>query len=354
MLKNILTVLCLAFTASVQGQTAPESRPKEVSTVFSVRHPDAIERMDENPAVTRRMVNELILAFTGKKDLAGAWGSLVQPKDRVGIKVSAAGGRYFSSHPGVVEAIIEGLAAAGIPRTQIIVWDRDLNRLNAAQFNQKRGGYQLRSITGVNDYDRNAVFLAPILGKLIWGDVLFSEKQKRPFNHKVNEGDLLSSSSYIANVLSRQVTKVINVPVLSDEPSCGVAGALYNITVPNVDNWRRFLQSDHSGGESIAALYADEHVGPKVVINIMDGLIAQYANGPDGNGNYSFAHRTLYASSDPVALDATALNLIEAWRVEAKLPPIGARAEWLQTATELGLGNCESSRIQIKEIPSSK
>ena len=63
-------------------------------------------------------------------------------------------------------------------------------------------------------------------------------------------------------------------------------------------------------------------MGPKVVLNLMDGLIAQYGGGPEWQPNYSWTHATLYASKDPVAIDATALRLLEKWRQrgEAALP----------------------------------
>ena len=38
----------------------------------------------------------------------------------------------------------------------------------------------------------------------------------------------------------------------------------------------------------------------------MDGLVAQYAGGPQSQPNYAIHHATLYASKDPVALDAVA------------------------------------------------
>jgi uncharacterized Fe-S center protein len=82
----------------------------------------------------------------------------------------------------------------------------------------------------------------------------------------------------------------------------------------------------------------------------MDGLTAQYAAGPIGNPNYAFAHCTLYASTDPVALDATALRQMEAWRKEAKLPAIGAKAEWLRSAEELGLGQFAEESIVLQTV----
>jgi len=79
----------------------------------------------------------------------------------------------------------------------------------------------------------------------------------------------------------------------------------------------------------------------------MDGLIAQYGGGPGWQPGYSWRHATLYASKDPVAIDATALRLLEAWRAEARLPAITPSAKYLQTAESLGLGNYDVKRIEL-------
>ncbi len=341
-------ILAATFLALLALKTARGAGVPAESVVYSTQRTEAILRLEENRRVTSQMVDDLILAVTGQKSVAAGWRSLVTPKDRIGIKVSAAGGRYFSTHVGVVEAIIAGLEQAGIPAAQIIVWDRDPERLKEARFISKRGGYTVRSTSTPESYDRATELVAPVLGRLIWGDLLFKEKQRKPSMLRASESDMLSSTSHLASVLSREVTKVINVPVLSDESACGVAGAIYNMTIPNIDNWRRFLQSDISGADSIPSLYEDEHIGPKVVLHILDGLVAQYAGGPHGNPNYAFAHGTLYASKDPVAIDTVALRQLETWRHEARLPPIGARAGWLRTAAEAGLGNAEN--IALRKI----
>ena len=159
--------------------------------------------------------------------------------------------------------------------------------------------------------------------------------------------DQLSSQSHFATILSHDVTKIVNVPVLTEEAGCGIAGALYNMTVPNVDNWRRFLQLDASNTESIASLYADDHIAPKVVLTIMDALVAQYAGGPGFQPNYAFHHETLYASRDPVALDSIGLRKLEDWRKPSNLAPIGKRAGWLESAEQLGIGHFAAERIVL-------
>jgi hypothetical protein len=325
---------------------APAPSPPPKSVVYCMADDSSITDFKENPAAVRRMVDDVVMATTDTNDVASAWRSLVKPGDKVGIKISAAGGKYFSTHRSVVEAIVDGLESAGIARKDVIVWDRD-GLANAGYFNRP-GGYQVRSIASAQDYDPDPkiAISSAVPGKLIWGDVDFSKKDPHQNPLEFIDRDQMSSDSHICKILTQNVTKIINVPVFSSSETAGVAGALYNVTVPNVDNWRRFSDND----SFICDLYSDPHIGPKVVINIMDGLIAQYAGGPEFQPNYAVRHGMIYASKDPVAIDAIALGQIEHWRQEAKLPPIAPYAAYLLTAASMGIGAVLPERIELRML----
>jgi hypothetical protein len=122
------------------------------------------------------------------------------------------------------------------------------------------------------------------------------------------------------------------------------------MTIPNIDNWRRFAQGSRFGAESLAEIYASSLIAKKVVFNLMDGLIAQYAGGPQPQPNYALHHATLYASRDPVALDAMALRRLEEWRKRGSLRPVGSVAAYINFASQLGLGNSAANQIEIRNI----
>src|SRR5439155_10211687 len=100
----------------------------------------------------------LLLKITRCDDTGEGWRTLVHPKDRVGIKISAAGGSYFSTHRAIVDAIAAGLKKAGVPAKNILVWDR--GDLAAAGY--RNGDYQVRSIEPIYGYDPKQVFTAPL------------------------------------------------------------------------------------------------------------------------------------------------------------------------------------------------
>jgi hypothetical protein len=61
-------------------------------------------------------------------------------------------------------------------------------------------------------------------------------------------------------------------------------------------------------------------------------------------------HATIYASKDPVALDAITLRRITKWRAKASLPPIGPQAAYIDMAAQMGLGNADARKIDIRNI----
>ena len=308
---------------------------------------NAITDYKTNARVVRAMVDRLILAATGQPDLVTAWDSLISPNDKIGIKISAAGGELFTTHHDVVSAIVDGLVAAGHPRSSIIVWDRSLEGTKGAGY-KKADGFELKSIVPRDGYDPKETLSAPLLGKLVWGDVDYITDKGRSV--PLSDTENTSNISHFSRIVSNEVTKIINVPVMSNSTTNGIAGCLYNVTIPNIDNWRRFALGTGFGAESVAIIYSNPVISQKVVLNIMDGLMAQYGGGPQSQPNFAVPHATLYASKDPVALDTIALKRLDEWRSKANFPPIGRLASYVQTATTMGLGNSDMSRIEVKNV----
>jgi uncharacterized protein (DUF362 family) len=344
-IRNVTVVFFCAIASALAEAPRPTPTP---SIVFVAHDPKAITDYRENPGVVHAMVDRLVLAVTGQTDIAKAWSSLVAPDDKIGIKISAAGGELFTTHHEVVNAIVDGLVAAGHSRNSIIVWDRSLGGIKEAGYRSGSDGYRLKAIAPHEGYDPNAVFSGPLLGKLVWGDLDYTGSLGKTV--PLSDTENTSNVSHFSRIISSEVTKIINVPVMSNTEMNGIAGCLYNVTLPNIDNWRRFAQGTGFGAASIAEIYSHPLVGKKVVINLMDGLAAQYAGGPQSQPNFSVHHATLYASKDPVALDAVALKRLEQWRARSSLPPIGRMAAYVQVASQMGLGNAAPERIEIKNV----
>jgi hypothetical protein len=344
-----IRTLALFFIGALTSAFAQSAQtPPDRSIVYSAHDPAAIKDYRTDPAIVQAMMDRLVLAVTGQPDLAHAWGSLVSPNDKIGIKISAAGGELFTTHRDVVNAIVNGLEAAGHPRRSIIVWDRSLGGIKDAGYKLSAEGYQMKSIAPRDGYDAKAIFTVPLAGKLIWGDVEYRTDQGTiPL---ISDKEQTSDQSHFSRIVSSEVTKIVNVPVMSDSSMNGLAGCLYNVTIPNVDNWRRFTQVNGYGGAAIVDLYNNPLIGKKVVLNVMDGLVAQYAGGPQSQPNYAVHHGTLLASKDPVAIDTLALQRIDEWREKANIPPIGRLANHVQVAGQVGLGHADLTHIEVRNV----
>src|ERR1700731_793821 len=192
--------IALVFFCAMAGGYAQTSSSQK-SIVYKTHDSDAIADYKTNSRVVRAMVDRLVLAATGQPDLAKAWGSLISPNDKVGIKISAAGGELFTTHHDIIPAIVDGLVAAGHPRSGIIVWDRSLVGIKEAGYKASADGFQLKSITPRDGYDLKATFTAPLLGKLVWGNVDYiSDNEKSvPLSDTENPSNLSHFSRILAN-----------------------------------------------------------------------------------------------------------------------------------------------------------
>jgi uncharacterized protein (DUF362 family) len=353
-------LVAAAQTSEPAGSSAPtaEATPTPLparSIVYRTGSSDAIYDYKVNAAEVRRMVDEVVTSVTGQPTVAAAWASLVRPSDIVGIKVCANGAPLFSTHPEVVETIIDGLRQAGVPPENIVVWDREAKLLKRAGFHFHKGGY--RVMWNEDNYDPETALSSPVTGRLIYGDLMFVGKPRLNLRTELNSDDKkkkfsmsnMSNESHLSLVLSKVVTKVINVPVLSDNVYCGLSGALYNMTVQNVDNWRRLIDERVRGDPDIAEMYADPRISEKVVLHVMDGLVALYAGAPFGDTNYAVQFGTIYASKDPVALDAVAAKQLDNWRVQAKMDPASKIAKYIQTASQYQIGNSDLTKIDVRD-----
>jgi uncharacterized protein (DUF362 family) len=329
----------------------PQPPPKDSTIHYAMRESSLAPGGNARATVVRAMVDELVQAVTGIRPASAAWASLVGPNDRVGIKVSTAAGAVAGTKPEVAEAVAAGLASAGVKRSNIIVWDRERENLAVAGYKERSPLYRLAWTMPGKKYDGKAIVTAPVVGRLIWGDLAFGDPSRTRKEDLLSSGEQLSSTSHYAKILSRDVDKVVNIPSLTDSFLTGVNGAVANMTLPNVDNWRRFAGPPSHGDPHLAELYLDEMIRGKVVLTILDALILQYAGGPFPGPAYSVPYHTLFASTDPVAIDATARRLLDDYRLPAKLPSLEETTRWLESAHILGLGNFEEDRIKLVAVP---
>jgi len=333
----------------VQHAAAAPSGP--VSPVIFSERQGAVQNMNADPAQVKQMLNECLLKLTSAQDIGTAWTRLgITPQDVVGIKISTVGGPGLCTHHSLVHAICDGLAAAGVPRTQMIIWDKYQNKMTPA-------GYGLRdatsnhagiaSIIPSNYYDPNAFYKNYLVGSLIWGDYRFLQ----PVSYNGSGSGNVNDLSYYTKFVTQKCTKIINVPNLSDDSSVGMHGCLSSLALGSVDNNRRFRGAPTYGDPAICEILNQDFFRRKVVIHILDAFLPQCAGGPKFNPIFCEGVGVLYVSRDPVAVDYLALGMLERMRKQMNVPPIGNAASYIKSAPSYNLGTDNPRQIQFIRVP---
>jgi len=255
-------------------------------------------------AVVAGMIERGLKELTGEGSLRAAWAKFVEPSDVVGIKINPSGAPACCSSPEIVREIIAGLESVGIPKENILVWDRYAYEIDI-------GGYQTLlpagiAIVGIEDgvgdvsgYDLDIYCEANFFGE--W-----------------------ETRSYMANVAANSVTKIINVPTTKDHSAAGVTGCLKNLGYGTFNNVARSHRAPYSFTNPLIGLMCSaEPLRSKSVLHIMDGMRLVWHGGPLTQvQDFIEQVGTLYIGTDPVALDTVELEAIESLRRQKGAPSI--------------------------------
>jgi len=342
----IFLALFLAGTAS--GRCAIRA---SLSPVIIAERPGAVQEFTVDPQQVRQMLNRDLLTLTSAPDIGTAWTRLgITPQDIVGIKISTGGGSAFSTHPALVRAICDGLQAAGVPRTQIIIWDKFQDKMRLAGYAPRSATEQQAAIASIvpgDNYDPAVFYNSGVLGSLIWGDYRFNH----PADSDFYDSRSSDTRSYYTKYVTEICTKLINVPVLSYNESFGIDACLSSLALGSVDNNRRFVGAPSYGDPWIGMVYNQDFIRRKVVVHILDALVAQCAGGPGFNPLFCQPLGAIYVGRDPVAIDSLALPRLEKMRREMNVPSVGNISSYITSAGVLGLGTTDRRRIQFLRVP---
>jgi len=335
-LLYLATLLLFPAASTAPSSASSSPAPVRVVTVTDPRATSAFEpRLDR----VRVMVQKGLLRLTRKPTIAQAWRTLLSTNDVVGIKVYSRPGPNSCTRPAVVAAVIEGLLTAGLPATNILVWDKDITDLKLAGFLDLASHYgvQVRGSLQAG-YDPATFYESPILGNLVWGDFEFEKG-----------GSELGRKSFFSKLVMRQMTKIINVTPLLNHNSAGVSGDLYSLVTGSVDNFVRFEATPERLATAVPEIYNLPPLADRVVLNIVDALICQYEGAERSLLHYSITLNQLRFSRDPVALDVLSLQELERQRQAARAPEVKQDLELYQNAALLQLGVSDVKKMQVEE-----
>jgi hypothetical protein len=336
----------------------PGPYPGAVVSVSSERSVDPATNA-ANPDVVREMLTRGMCELTGTSTPVEAWRRFVGPADVVGIKTNCGGHPFVVSDHDLVAETARQIIAAGVPPTQVYVYERFQNQLDAVNYGPHLPeGVHVVAAERANRRADNSGYDPAVY---VEAD-LFGEEDTR---------------SNMMRLVSRQLTKIVNIPNVKDHGATGVTGCLKNIAYGSFSNVAR----THFKGQShtysfVGTLASVEPLRSRTVLHIMDGLRGVWHGGPFARTNrYVFYPKRLLVGTDPVAIDRLLLDIIE-----DKRRAEGARSIWdrspeslrmddtsardddpntniiirepghVEFAASLGLGVYDRERLQVRSI----
>lgn len=298
------------------------------------------------------MVAQAMLALTGATTINQAWLKFVNPSDRIGLKVNPIGGNLLSTSHAVVKAVLNQLEDAGIPKSNLTIWDRREFQLHEAGFTEEN--YPGIRIVGTECKDKDGSYYGPD-GKLYsegridkewfyWADVE-GEYDDYTIPYMVNGG----KHSYFTNILTKELDKVINIPILKNAGS-SITLCLKNLGYGVISNTGRLHAQ--LWGETTAQVCAFPPVRDKVVLNIVDGIVGCYQGGPGANPQFIIPFKTVLAGTDPVAVDRIGYDIVIKKRIEMGVQEqdTDRGKEFMKLAASYGLGEAEIEKIDLQTI----
>ena len=339
-LRCAMVALLAATFVCVSAGSAGLSNPAQPSRVVIIENEKAMEAFQPRLETVREMVDKGITKLLVTTNAAAAWRQLATPRDVIGLKVYCAVGSHTGTRPAVVAAVIEGLLASGFHASNIVVWDKHRSELRRAGFLEFASRYGV-AVEGAADsgWDSTNYYEAPLVGQLLYGDLEFGDKK---------EG--AGRKSHLSKLITRRITKIIQITPLLNHNTAGVCGNLYSLATGSVDNTTRFETEAQHMATAVPELYAMEALGDKVVLNIVDALICQYQGEDQGLLHYSIALNELRLSKDPLALDILSLQELDWQRRAARVRSPTNHVDLYQNAALLELGANETPNIKIERV----
>ena len=261
-----------------------------------------------DPAVVKEMVSAVVCKLSGKAKPEDAWKTYVRPDDVVGVKINCLFGVGAATHPEVTAAVVEGIQMAGVPADKIIVWDKSEGDL-------KKSGYTINSGPGVRCIATT------------WEDT---------------PTDIHTCKGKLAKILTQEITALINVPILKNHAIAGLTCAMKN-----------HYGSFHNPGAAhanrcdpfVAAVNALKCVREKTRLIICDALMPVADGGPQAAPQWTWEYKAIMAATDPVALDAVGLKILQEQRAKLSKPPLVVPS--VETAAKMGVGVADLAQIDV-------
>ncbi|MFO7732661.1 MAG: DUF362 domain-containing protein [Candidatus Aminicenantes bacterium] len=392
-------LLGLPAACSRRAMTPPKS------TVVSAAAEDMLDGLRYNPDAVHRAFSGGLREMTGERTLEGAWASMFGPDDVVGIKVNCIGAPRISSSRESIDETIRGLKSAGVRENNIIVWDHMDQAFRNTGLKVNRGPQGVR-VHGTSDksgvtvpwaegFDRD-VYICLEAGTLkrfrelvkggfadggthrqlfnscawLWMLISLGNERAQEYRDDIRrlymdyedrEGirriaeDVAGKfdnvviededKSFLSTIVTRDITKLVNIAVLKHNEDSGVTWATKNIALGVTTNKVRF-HIDYCT-EAIPEILALPCLKDKMALHI--GEAAKISTVSVAGAQLAMDNR-IFFSRDPVAMDAVGLEILEEKRLEKGLESVRGISTHVAACARKGLGTADLRKIDVREI----
>ncbi|MFH1573189.1 MAG: DUF362 domain-containing protein [Acidobacteriota bacterium] len=373
--------------------------------VVSVAADDILKGESYDPLVVHRVFESGLKELTGEKSLRNAWSSMFTAEDVVGVKINCIAWPKVSSSEASIREVIAGLQSAGVRENNIIIWEHadTAFRRTALQVNRSSRGVRIHGtspgaatrVPWVEGYDHEVYIELEdgtlkkfrqlierdftktgshreIFNSVTWLWMLIAQGNEKAqkyakdvqrlytdyndregvkrmaeevadlFNDLVIEDE---GRSYFSNIVTKDITKLINIPVLKHNEDSGVTLCLKNVALGVTTNKVRF-HIDYCT-RSIAEIMSAPCIKDKLVLNI--GEAAKISTVSVVGQQMAYDNR-IFFSRDPVAMDRIGLDLLERKRREQGLEPITEISTHVAASAQKGIGTADPAGIDLREL----
>jgi len=312
------------------GDWLSAPRPADKSKVVLVRHKSVVDAAGKvQNDLLQAMLDRAVTTFTGQSSVGDSWRRFVAPEDVVGLKINTLGcqdvrGTDYTQHfSAVIGAVAAGLRKAGIVDKNMVVWDRSEEEM-------KEAGLTIQPDAG------SMRFIANKVSRRDAGDYAAA-------TYPVG-----SLTSRVSRILADVCTSMINIAVPKTH-----GGAVFTCSLKNhygtVDNPNR-MHGNNCTNPGIPEVNAIPIIRQKQKVVVGDALLIVTEAGPRWDRRFIRPYGGVLVGTDPVAVDAVALDILDGLRKADSMEPIAPRVPHIALADELGLGKSRLSDIDLVTI----
>jgi len=373
--------------------------------VVSAAADDMLINRNYNPDAVHRAFTAGLTELTGEKTLKNAWSSLVSPDDVVGIKINCIAAPKISSSIQSINETIAGLKSAGVKENNIIIWDHMDRAFRRTGLDINRGSTGVRvygssdksavTIPWTEGFDRD-VYISLEDGTLkkfhklveqnftedgthreifnsctwLWMLINLGNEKAQKYREDIRrlymdyndrEGikriaeevaekfkDVViedEEKSFFSNIVTKDISKLINIAVLKHNEDSGVTWAAKNIALGVTTNKVRF-HIDYCT-TAIPLIMNKPCIKDKTVLHI--GEAAKISTVSVAGAQMAFDNR-IFLSQDPVAMDRIGLDILEEKRLEMGLKSIRDISTHVEACGRQGVGISEIDKIDWRSL----